>query len=348
MIFFGRDLAQGRGQGGAGPPEGGDLFGTGGGAQVQEPGHPRGLGDGGGGLVDTMGRAIHLDHEQGAGPRGQAQIADMPGHGNRGAVHEFQGAGGDGLGHDGGDGGGGGMDVGVAGAQGAAGLRQGGELEGGLGDEGQGTLGADDEPGQVVADHALGGPHPGAHELPGAGDRRQSQGILARGAVLDRAGAGGVAGQIAAQGTGSGAGGVRWPEKAMGRQRRLQGLVGDARLHDRQAVVRVDIEDALHPLEGEDQATPIRHRGAGGAGAAPARDQRQTFPIAELDQGHDLVGGLDQDHGLGHGLAAAVVVAVGPAFRRVQQEGPGPGDGPEFPGRPDPQGVRGCHRGQGR
>ncbi len=86
----------------------------------------------------------------------------------------------DGLGHDGRDRVGGGVDVDIGGAQGALGLGQGGELERGLGDQGQGAFRADDEPRQIIADHALGGHDAGVEDFASAAHGAQTQGILAR------------------------------------------------------------------------------------------------------------------------------------------------------------------------
>ncbi len=84
-------------------------------------------------------------------------------------------------------------------------------------------------------------------------------------------------------------------------------------------------------MRSKDRTSPplIRHRRPRGTGATPAGYERQPFPVADFDQGRDLFRPLYQDHRLGQGLAAAVVVAIGPAIRRVQQQSARSGDGPQ-------------------
>jgi hypothetical protein len=61
--------------------------------------------------------------------------------------------------------------------------------------------------------------------------------------------------------------------------RALQVVVDHAWLDQGQPVGRVDAQDAVHALEGDDDAVALRHRGAGGAGAEPAGGDRDTMAV---------------------------------------------------------------------
>ena len=111
-----------------------------------------------------------------------------------------------------------------------------------------------------------------------------------------------------------GAGRVRRPEQAVRLQRALQVAVEHAGLDHRAAVARADVEDAVHALERHHHAACDRHRGAGGVGAAAARDHRHAVRAAGAHQRDDLLARGRQRHRIGQRLPARVVVAVGQAF----------------------------------
>jgi hypothetical protein len=117
-----------------------------------------------------------------------------------------------------------------------------------------------------------------------------------------------------------GAGGVRRPEEAVRGQGLLQLPVGDAGLHPRQAVGGIDLQDAGHALQGEHDAALIRHRGPGGAGAAAPRHQRDALGNAQAHQFLHLALAVAKQTACRQGLAAAVVVAVGPAVGGVAEQ----------------------------
>ena len=74
------------------------------------------------------------------------------------------------------------------------------ELQNRFGDHRQRALGTDQQTGQVVADHALGGQAAGADRLAGTGHSTQTQRVLARRAVLQCPRTRSIAGQVAADG----------------------------------------------------------------------------------------------------------------------------------------------------
>ena len=107
----------------------------------------------GGQLVgQAAGIAIGLDHQHGLGARGQVLGIAIGAQGVDGTgVHKFQGARYDGLSHDADHRLASGSGAGVTQAQGGDGLGSGDQPQGGLGDQRQGTLRANQQAGEVVA-----------------------------------------------------------------------------------------------------------------------------------------------------------------------------------------------------
>jgi hypothetical protein len=243
------DVAQGGGERAPGAPEVRGGSGVGGAGDADQPVHRRRRGHRVDRLPEAVARAVDLDHQQRRDRLGEAQVLVAADHVDRAAVHELERAGRYGLRHDRRDCRRRRPDGPVGGLQRVAGLRQRRKPEGCLGDDREGALRADQQPGEVVADHALGGRHPGADRLAGTGHGAQAEGVVAGGAVLDRARPGGVAGEVAAHRADRRARRVGWPEEAVGRDGVLQGLVGEARLDAGEAVARLEREHAVHALE---------------------------------------------------------------------------------------------------
>ena len=125
-----------------------------------------------------------------------------------------------------------------------------------LGRHGQRALGADEQLGQVVAGRALhelaaGAQHPavGQHDL-------EAEDVVAGHAVADGTHAAGVGADVAAERGALLAGRHRigQPER---QQRRVELFERDARLDDGDLVLGVDLADAVHPVEG--QQDPVGH-----------------------------------------------------------------------------------------
>jgi hypothetical protein len=62
----------------------------------------------------------------------------------------------------------------------------------------------------------------------------------------------------------------------------------DCRLHDRQQVLLVDVEDAIEPFHRHDHTATHGHRPTGVAGAGAADGERHTLVVAEARDGGDL------------------------------------------------------------
>ena len=102
-----------------------------------------------------------------------------------------------------------------------------------------------------------------------------------RDAVLERARPAGALGDVAADHRLSQARRIRRIEQPDAFDRVLQIAGDDVRLDDREQVALVDLENAIQPLEAEDDAAVHRHGAAGVAGAAAARHERRARLVAQ-------------------------------------------------------------------
>ena len=91
--------------------------------------------------------------------------------------------------------------------------------------------------------------------------------------VLDGSHASGIGGHVSPETRRLLAGEDRVDE-AVRRQRRVELGEGDARFDDGDVVVEVDLDDVVHPLEGDDDATVDRDARAGHPGSRAARGER--------------------------------------------------------------------------
>ncbi len=148
--------------------------------------------------------------------------------------------------------------------------------EGGLGDQAERPLAADDQVGQRVAGDVLevaaAGPDDravGHHDL-------ERQDRLAGLAVLHAAQAAGVGAQVPADRADLVAGRIRRVEQADLGDGGLERGVDDAGLDDRDEVVAIDLDDPVHRREGDGQRALDPGRAARQAGAGAARDDRDA------------------------------------------------------------------------
>ena len=154
-----------------------------------------------------------------------------------------------------------------------------------LGDHAERALGSDHQPDEVVARHALRGAAAQPHDLAGGRDDLEGEHVVAGDAVLDAAQAAGVRGDVPADRRPRGARRVRRvPEPVLGGGG-AQHVVHDARLHDREPLGGVDLDDPAHPLGREHDPALDRVRPAGQARARAAGHDRhrcraQTATVA--------------------------------------------------------------------
>ena len=133
------------------------------------------------------------------------------------------------------------------GGQGDRPLRRRPQRQGRLGDDAEGALRADEQPGQVVAGDALDRAPAGAQHPPVGEDDLQAEHVVGGDAVLDAAQAAGVLREVAADRAPVVAGGVRRIEQPGPGDGVPQRLVHHARLDDGEPVGRGDLEDGVHP-----------------------------------------------------------------------------------------------------
>jgi len=161
------------------------------------------------------------------------------------------------------------------------------ELERGLGDERERALGADDQLRQVVAGRRLDEPAPGADHVAVGQRGFEAEHLMAGHAVLHRAHAARVGGDVAAE-----AGAVLARVHRVDEPVRSRDLVelaqGDTRLHDGDVVLLVDLEDAVHPLERDDDRVGRRHDRTRKAGAVAARGDGRPVVVGHPQDAGDF------------------------------------------------------------
>ena len=123
--------------------------------------------------------------------------------------------------------------------------------------------------------------------------------------------AAGVLGDVAADGAGFLAGWIGREEEPVAERLLGELEIDHARLDQRGAVFAVDLEDAVHPRQADDDPALLRDRPAGETGAGAAGDDRQTsLASQEHDVCHLLRCRREGDGAWGGGLDGAVDAAV--------------------------------------
>ncbi len=152
----------------------------------------------------------------------------------------------------------------------------GSSCSGDLGRDAQRALAADEQPDQVVAGHALDGAPADPEHLAVGHHPFHPQHVVAGDAVLERARAAGVLGDVAAERAPLPGVGIRRVEEAL-RLDRLHQIAGDhPGLDHRDEVLGGDRPDGVHPLDAEDDASVDRHRPAALPAPRPARRHRDA------------------------------------------------------------------------
>jgi hypothetical protein len=118
--------------------------------------------------------------------------------------------------------------------------------------------------------------------------------------IFQTVGAAGIHADIAADGAGKLRTRIGRVEEAFGRNGLGNVDVGDARLHRRRAVGKIDIQNAVHLGETENDRVLLRDRPAGERRAGAARDDGDAVAVAVFQHGRHLLGGLRQCDGERH------------------------------------------------
>src|SRR5262249_1899891 len=149
---------------------------------------------------------------------------------------------------------------------------------------------------EVVARVVL-GRAAGVHHAAVGQDELQTQDMVDGHAVFERVGAAGVGGDVAADGAGPLAGRVGGKVIPVRLQVIRQPQVDHARVDDGVAVAVIDLEDALHPCQRQDDPAADGQAPSGEAGPGPAGQEGYVEFVADADDVHDLLGGgREHDH----------------------------------------------------
>ncbi len=214
------------------------------------------------------------------------------------------------------------------------------EAEDRLGDEPERPLRPDEQLAQGVAGDVLHGPAAGADDLAVGEDDLEAEDRVAGLAVLDAAQAAGVRAEVAADRALLVARRIRGVEQPLRGDGRLERGVDDPRLGHDEQVRPVDLEDAVHPGEGDRQRPVDPGRSAGQSRPGAAWDDRHAVSRGEAHELGDL-GGLGRQ-GDGERQAGveirSLIKAIGLPVDLVAEE-------PEVR---QPLGDRGEERGLGR
>ncbi len=195
-----------------------------------------------------------------------------------------------------------------------------GQPQGGLGDDPDRPLGADEKPRQVVAGGGLGRLAAGVDHLAAGQHHRQAHHVVLGGAVLDGLHAGGVVGDHAADGGVRAR--VRREEEAVFAGLAVQLLAQHAGLDVGLEVLGPDVQDAVHARQVHHEPAPRGHGVALGAGAgSPGGDGHIVF-VGPGQDARDLFGRQwPDDPGrqgpLVEGYVAQVKLAVGRPSREA-------------------------------
>ena len=87
------------------------------------------------------------------------------------------------------------------------------------------------------------------------------------------------------------------------------GQVAHARLHPGAKIVGIDLQDALHARQAQNQPVGQRLGAAGQAGARSPGDDGQPVPVTETDNGLNLFLRFRQGHGQGQSPPGREAVA---------------------------------------
>ena len=189
----------------------------------------------------------------------------------------------------------------------------GAQPDGHLGDHPERALRADHQPDQVVARHPLGRAPAQPQDLAGGGHDFEREHVVARDPVLDAAQTARIRGDVPADGRPRGARGIRRVPQAVLRGGGPQHVVHDTRLHDREPLLRIDLDDPAHPLGREHDPALDGVRATGQTRSGASRHDRHPVPGADRHRRRDLRGLQRPDDGQGTAVLGPLrlVVQVG-------------------------------------
>ncbi len=246
-------------------------------------------------MIDLILRTIELDDQQGLDVERIAGMDELLGGGDGGTVHHFHAAGNDAGADDPGD-----AFAAVLGSRKtdqrrARGLRFLQNANGDFGNDAKQPLGSGDNAEQIVA---AGIEMLAAESQNFAGHQHEfaAEHVVGGHAVFEAMHAAGIFRDIAADGAGDLRRRIgRVIEAGLGDRLRHR-EIGDAGLDHGDAIVEIDLADAVELGEPEQHAIAERQRAAGQRRAGAARHNLDAFAMAIAEHGGDLRGGLRQHH----------------------------------------------------
>src|SRR4029077_9388981 len=147
---------------------------------------------------------------------------------------------------------------------------------------------SDEDTGQVIANGLRGVAPTDLHQFTAGEGDLEAGDVVDGDAIKKRMRATAVAGDVPSDRAGALAGRVGDVVVAVGFERLAQRQVDDAGLDHRPQVVDIDLEDAVHPGEGDDDTALDRDRAPGQAAGARARRDRHLGVGAHFDDLRDL------------------------------------------------------------
>ena len=130
-----------------------------------------------------------------------------------------------------------------------------------------------------------------------------------------------VHGDVAADGTGQLAGGIRGVEKPVRLHRARDRQVGAPGLDPYETVCQADLQHRIHPRKAQDHAIRRGQRTPGKAGACAARHDRHALLVADAQHGRDL-GGRARQHRRQRraAIGGQRVALIGPRLGRIRNQ----------------------------
>ena len=173
----------------------------------------------------------------------------------------------------------------------ARGLRLLQDTDGHFGDHAEQPFGACDHAEQIITRSIE---MPAAEAKNFAGDQHDfaTEHVVGGHAVFQAMHATGILRHVAADGAGNLRGRIRRVIKSRMRNRVADRKIGDTRLRHHDAVVKIDVADAVELGHAEQHAVRERKRAAGQRGAGPAWHHLDAFVVAIAQHLGDLLGGL--------------------------------------------------------
>ena len=249
-------------------------------------------------LDDLVGLAVDLDDDEGV-DIGQGVAAGLVDRVDAHAVHQLAGGRDQGLGDDGGDAVAC-VDDGVERAEAGGGLLGlGGDLEGDLGDDAEGSLGPAHQTCELISGCVLDGPGTAADDVPVGPDEGKTQNEIPGGSILHCPHTGGVGGDHSSDLTGlGGTGGGREEESVLGKLC-VEVVVDAARLHIDPQVLDADPLDLVHLLHGDDDTAVDGDGRSAETGTGTPGGDRDLVLVGDLHDLRDFLGGDGLDDYLG-------------------------------------------------